>query len=246
MIAKVNLLEPEPQETSSRPVLANEIEGVQTRVHRLPSGAMLRSDPIANNGRVFLMLAGAGAVRAGMQTWRVSEPALLVPAPDQSLSMETQDACLCLELRLALTEEDRHELAAGPRDRFPFFISYSQCKTYREKIKSPKTVNRTLLPAHTYPRLCVGSVETDGPDHVAAHCHPMLEQYFLGLPDNRCRVRADTDEIDFGPNELLHVPLGSTHSVDVQAGRHLHYIWIDVFQDAAGMAWIDEQHEDDA
>ena len=56
----------------------------------------------------------------------------------------------------------------------------------------------------------------------------MLEQLFFGLPDNNCFVRADDDEIPFGENVLLHIPLGSNHSVRVEPGHKLHYLWLDV------------------
>ena len=38
---------------------------------------------------------------------------------------------------------------------------------------------------------------------------------------------------------LLHIPLGSTHGVRVDAERHMHYVWIDLFHAAAGEAWLD-------
>jgi len=126
--------------------------------------------------------------------------------------------------------------------KFPIFLSYSDCKTYKEKIKSEKTVSRTLLSEYTFPRLCIGSVETTGDDHVAAHRHPMLEQLFFGLQDNDCIVKADESEMEFKESVLLHIPLGSNHSVDVQKPKKLHYIWIDLFRERKGMDWITQEH----
>ena len=71
----------------------------------------------------------------------------------------------------------------------------------------------------------------------------MLEQLFLGLQGNDCFVGADEDEIAFGDNDILHIPLGSSHCVRVEEGANLHYIWIDVFRDREGMNWITEQHQ---
>ena len=234
------------QTPGMRPVLVNEIGGVRTVAMGLSPGATDTLAAAPGSGQALLFTQGRGSVRTADKVWPIREPTLFVPRPDQTVTVEAagERPLTGLALTMTLTDAERRWLAAAP-ERFPFFVAYSECKTYKEKIKSPKTVSRTLLPAHTYPRLCIGSVETDGPDHVAAHAHPMLEQYFLGLSDNQCRVHADADTVDFGPNDLLHIPLGSNHSVDVDAGRHLHYVWIDIFHDERGMAWIDEEHEDE-
>ncbi len=230
-----------------RPVLPDEIPGVRTAAFVVAPGVTETFAPVPGSGRALLFTQGDGFVRADGKVWTIRETALFVPRPEQTVTAEApgEKPLSGLALAMELTEPERARLAAEPETRFPYFMIYSECKTYKEKIKSPKTVSRTLLPAHVYPRLCIGSVETDGPDHVAAHRHPMLEQYFLGLPDNRCIVRADENAVDFGPNDLVHIPLGSNHSVDVEPGRHLHYVWIDVFRDESGLRWIDEEHEDD-
>jgi hypothetical protein len=124
----------------------------------------------------------------------------------------------------------------------PFFVSYSDCPTYREAIKSPRTVSRTLIDEQRVPRFCMGSVETTGPDAVAAHRHPMLEQFFFGLPGNDIVVTADDASVPFREFELLHIPLGSNHGATVAEGKILHYLWIDCFMDRDGMRWIAEQH----
>jgi len=92
------------------------------------------------------------------------------------------------------------------------------------------------------PRLCIGSVETSGPDEVATHTHPMLDQLFFGLPGNDCMVMADNAESRFLENDLLHIPLGSMHGVSVEAGKHLHYIWIDLFHSEEEMGYMKDTH----
>jgi mannose-6-phosphate isomerase-like protein (cupin superfamily) len=191
---------------------------------------------------VFLFTDGQGIANIAGFSLGIHEIALLAPVHHSPLSITATSTVLeVLEMIIILSAEDLRELEAC-HAKFPFFISYSDCKTYRERIKSPKTVSRTLLPEHTFPRLCVGSVETTGPDHVAAHKHPMLEQLFFGLPGNRCTVHADGRSAEFGENVLLHIPLGSDHSVDVAAPNRLHYIWIDLFRDKSGMDWITREH----
>jgi mannose-6-phosphate isomerase-like protein (cupin superfamily) len=147
-----------------------------------------------------------------------------------------------LEIIWNLTESEYHSIKVNS---LPYVLKYSEAKTYKEAIKSPKTVNRTLVHEDLIPRFCMGSVETDGPDAVGAHKHPMLEQHFFGLPGNYCYVKADDAEVTFHERALLHIPLGSEHSVRVDAGHKLHYIWIDYFRDAAGVEWIKKMHKSD-
>jgi hypothetical protein len=158
------------------------------------------------------------------------------------VTIRTSNASLqFLEFIIDLSQTDVTEMEENA-PKFPIFLSYSDCKTYKEKIKSEKTVSRTLLSEYTFPRLCIGSVETTGDDHVAAHRHPMLEQLFFGLQDNDCIVKADESEMEFKESVLLHIPLGSNHSVDVQKPKKLHYIWIDLFRERKGMDWITQEH----
>jgi hypothetical protein len=223
-------------------VLPGEIAGLATAALAIPPGASFRSEPIAGKGRVYLFTGGTGSVSCAGREFAVEEVSLFAPLPDAPAALRATGSPLqALELTLELADPDRKEFEAQAA-RYPYFIAYSACSTYREKIKSPQTVNRTLLPEYTYPRLCIGSVQTAGPDRVAAHRHPMLEQYFYGLKSNDCVVSADGARAAFGEDVLLHIPLGSEHSVDVAAGRSLHYVWIDWFQSRSGMEWITSQH----
>jgi len=125
----------------------------------------------------------------------------------------------------------------------PFFVRYSQCEGYTEAIKSPRTISRTIVPPKTIPRFCMGSVEASGPDVVAPHSHPMLEQLFFGLPGNACEVTADGAVAPLGDRALLHIPLGSWHGVRVIAGSRIHYIWMDFFRSEEDLAYIQDQHK---
>jgi hypothetical protein len=88
----------------------------------------------------------------------------------------------------------------------------------------------------------MGSVKTTGPDMVQPHKHPMLEQLFYGLSENCCYVQADAHEQFFGGNTLLHIPLGSLHSVRVEEENILHYVWIDFFKEQKDMSYITNSH----
>jgi hypothetical protein len=70
----------------------------------------------------------------------------------------------------------------------------------------------------------------------------MLEQLFFGLSGNDVVVSADSAEARLLGKELLHIPLGSRHGVTVEAGKELHYIWIDLFHSQEGMDYIRNTH----
>lgn len=226
----------------SKTILNGEIEGMETIFHSLLKGDVLTLVPEKGRGRVLLFVSGKGRADNGGMSFAVTEVALLAPKCDAPLAITAIDTPLeVLELVIALSPEDLAVLQNN-REKYPFFITYSECKTYRERIKSEKTVNRTLLPELVFPRLAVGSVQTTGPDRVGAHEHPMLEQLFFGLKGNHCLVRADEHEALFGESVLLHIPLGSTHGVEVEAPNELHYIWIDLFRNQADMDYIAGEH----
>ncbi len=152
----------------------------------------------------------------------------------------------CLLIREQLTEADLAGISKEPGKHAELYLkAFSECTVYTEDIKSPKTVNRMILPEWIVPRVCMGTVETDGPDEVAAHRHPMLEQMFLGMKGCRCTVTADDESVLLTENMLLHIPLGSTHSVRVDAGDKLAYIWLDFFKTLADQDYISEQHKMD-
>ena len=228
--------------STSIEVLRGEIDGLRTISHSVAPGQTVQLDTSPKEGRVYLFTAGNGTADDGTTVYQIGEVALLAPCHAAPLTVEaTGSPLLFLELVLDLSPVDVAELERNA-ERFPLFISYSDCKTYSERIKSDKTVSRTLMPEYTFPRLCVGSVETTGDDRVAAHEHPMLEQLFLGLQDNDCVLHADAAELAFGAGVLLHVPLGSRHGVVVHAPNKLHYIWIDLFKNRDGMEWIVQEH----
>jgi hypothetical protein len=99
-----------------------------------------------------------------------------------------------------------------------------------------------LLPENIVPRICIGTVQTNGPDEVAEHSHTMLEQLFFGLTDNHCLVSADGHSTLFEEGFLLHIPMGSVHGVKVEQNKILNYIWIDFFNTQDDMKYISEKH----
>jgi hypothetical protein len=227
----------------SVPVLPGAIDGLDTLFHAMAPGSSHVFTPLASHGRAMLITAGNGRIVASHRSLPINEIALFAPVHGEPLTAHAGDVQLeILELRVRLNGDDPAEFAANCH-HYPWFAPYSECPTYRERIKSDKTVSRTLMPEHTFPRLCVGSVQTTGDDSVAAHEHPMLEQLFYGLKGNSCVVQADDATAAFGEDDLLHIPLGSSHGVAVSAPSELHYIWIDLFRDRSGMSWITQEHQ---
>lgn len=234
---------PEADDSSvCRDVLTDEIDGMKTLFYSVVPQEAVQIETSAKEGRVYLFSSGNGIISAGTDSYEISEIAFFAPRHNVPFSISATGRSLeFLELIIDLSKTDLMELEDSAK-KFPIFLSYSECKTYKEKIKSEKTISRTLLPEYTFPRLCIGSVETTGDDHVAAHEHPMLEQLFFGLQDNDCIVKADAAEMEFKEGILLHIPLGSNHGVDVKEPNKLHYIWIDLFRDRKGMDWIVQEH----
>ena len=223
-------------------VLPDEVEGLVTSFLALPENQAYQAELQEDTGLVYLFTGGMGRVEQGANSWGITEIALYVPLSGEPFKITSATEQLdVLELAVAFSAEDR-ELYKENKHKIQSFQTYSSCGTYRERVKSARTISRTLLPEYTFPRLCIGSVETTGPDQVARHRHPMLEQFFYGLKGNCCKVCADDDETTFSERQLLHVPLGSNHGVEVCEGKTLHYIWIDLFKHQQGMEWIAQEH----
>ncbi len=194
---------------------------------------------------VLLSLGGKATLTCGGERHEMLNN-YIVKIPFNSayeLDVEKGDEFYCLLIRKQLDDRDLIEIGKEPeKHKALYFKSFEDCPVYTEAIKSPKTLNRMILPERLVPRFCIGTVETTGPDEVGAHSHPMLEQLFLGLPGCRCTVYADDTSILLTENMIIHIPLGSMHSVKVAGGDKLAYVWLDFFKTIEGQDYISEQH----
>ncbi len=225
-----------------KPILPDEINGVNIFYFSVTPDNTYHHINKKKTLNVFLFFNGSGTIKEGSKTFNVNEISLFVPYGSQDVYLSAvNDVLEVLEIELELLPEDIAGLQKNISN-FPFFISYSQCRQYKEAIKSAKTINRMLLPENIIPRFCMGSVKTSGPDKIDEHEHPMLEQLFFGLANNHCIVKADNKEAEFLEKILLHIPLGSKHSVEVQEGKTLHYIWMDYFKSQKDMEYISKSH----
>lgn len=216
------------------------IEGVETNYYIQPGGTDYSPARRQNRAQVFCFIRGTGKVQMESMDFDFSEiAACCAPSRGPVVIQATSARVEYLEILIELQPFEIAQLHATT----PYCILYSQCEPYAEAIKSSKTVSRTIVPTGTIPRFCMGSVETEGPDTVGAHSHPMLEQLFFGLPGNLCVVTADQAEAALEDRALLHIPLGSRHGVRVEEGRRLHYVWMDFFKQEEDLAYIQAQHQ---
>jgi mannose-6-phosphate isomerase-like protein (cupin superfamily) len=229
--------------TYSLPLLPGEIKGAAAFYGAIDNTKRHEFKSPKDRIQVHFYLTGQGQVSIKNAIYAIREMSLFIAPMNEAYCLQAFDAPLeYLEIQWEMRKDDEKDLETA-KIFLPYFIAYSACKTYREAIKSPKTVNRTIVPENVIPRFCMGSVETEGPDSVGAHKHPMLEQHFFGLKGNDCVVKADGAEARLGERVLLHIPLGSEHGVRVDAGKKLHYLWLDFFQDKKGVEWITQMHK---
>lgn len=225
-----------------KPVLPGEISGINTFFLEVPQGSSYLYKPGKRSVSLFLVTHGRGSASQGKQVFEVDNVNLFVPSVGEKASIKAGDGPLGILEIVILLDDNEFQYVKQQTGKLPFFVDYTRCTPYKEAIKSPKTVSRTILPEDIIPRFAMGSVETTGPDTVGAHSHPMLEQLFFGLAGNDCFVKADEAVTSFTENMLLHIPLGSTHGVKVEEGKVLYYIWMDLFRSLEDMSYIKENH----
>jgi quercetin dioxygenase-like cupin family protein len=214
-----------PGTVTLRPILAGEIADVETHVLTAVGPARHVEEPSRGHHIVWLVLSGAANLRVGKKRHPVEGETIAWPPLGASVRIDVPAGAVlqALRVRTRLGTED-----GAPAKREAFVKAFRDCPTYRDAIKSAKTVSRTLLPKdEMIPGVAMGTVETEGPDEVGAHRHPALDQLFLGLQGNEITVTADDAQATLEAFALLHIPLGSSHGAQVAAGRKLRYLWMD-------------------
>lgn len=239
----------EDTEHYSKSLLEGEIKNVQVDHVAITNRKTLLESCKNGYKTVYLFLKGTGDVIAENTNYEIVPETIFVPnAIEDFMIKSTNDEALhYVKISCKLSTQDQKDLRDLPTENTQnsYYAKFSDCKTYTEKIKSPNTTSRTILSNGYIPRVAMGTVRTNGPDEVAAHEHPMLEQLFLGLSNNNCIVNADDAHVDFPELSILHIPLGSSHSVSVEKNEIMHYVWMDFFLDKKGEEWL-KTHKDDA
>jgi len=191
---------------------------------------------------IFIFIKGNGILKADTLTFLLEPETIAIPSAFSEISFEVgkNDTLHFLHFVKKLSPEDIEDLKTFPEENKYdiYFTRFSDCEAYTEKIKSPNTVSRTVLPADIIPRVSLGTVETKGPDEVGAHEHAMLDQLFLGLTNNDITIHADDVSAHFTEYSLLHIPIGSSHGATVEANKIMYYLWMDFFLTREGQEWL--------
>lgn len=236
----------------SESILENEIEGIYVE-HVAVAGEDVITDYARENFKViYLFVKGMGTITAEEIDYEIVPETIFLPNIVEKVTIQatSEDPLHYVKISAELTDQDRIDLQEFPANNTQnvYYAKFTDCQSYTEKIKSPNTVSRTILSNKYIPRIAMGTVQTKGPDEVGAHEHPMLEQLFLGLAENNCTVYADDATAAFSQYAVLHVPLGSMHSVSVEKDEILYYVWMDFFLDKKGEEWLKTHkvNEDDS
>ena len=238
---------PENASNSSRSILEGEVKNIHVEHVAI-------ANPIEDSSRdghkaIYLFLTGTGDVIAGKINYAIVPETIFLPNAVENITIKPAngDALQYLKISCKLSAQDHLDIQKLPAANIqnPYYAKFTDCQSYSEAIKSPNTVSRTILSNEYIPRVAMGTVQTKGPDTVAAHEHPMLEQLFLGLSENDCTVYADDCQVNFPELSILHVPLGSSHSVSVEKDKVMYYVWMDFFIDKKGEEWL-KTHKADA
>jgi len=226
----------------SRSILENEIKGIHVAHVALTSENAILDYSKEGYKTIYLFVKGKGNVTAANKNYEIVPETILLPNNVKNITIKTakNDTLHYLKISSKLTDQDLMDIKEFPakNTQSVYYTKFTDCQSYTEPIKSPNTISRTILPNKYIPRIAMGTVQTKGPDKVGAHKHPMLEQLFLGLSENNCVVYADDAKIDFSEYSVLHIPLGSSHSVSVEKDEVMYYVWMDFFLDKKGEEWL--------
>lgn len=228
--------------TYSKTILENEIGGITVTQITLTGDEVKKEFQDDNYRDIYLFVKGNGIVKANNKTFDIVPETVLVQNEINNISIiaAKNDTLHFLKIVSELTEQDKLDLKEFPKENTQeiYFRKFTDCEAYTEPIKSPNTISRTIFPNKYIPRIAMGTVQAPGPDKVDPHEHAMLEQLFLGLSGNNVTVYADQAQVNLPSYSLLHIPLGSSHSVKVDQDKKMYYIWMDFFLDKKGEEWL--------
>lgn len=225
----------------SEVIHAGDVAGAIPYHHFISTGHSFTIGGSGDAYHILTQIDGSARYLSGGHECRLDERATYIPAPERKLVIEALADTQILEIRWNTQAEDREELARY-KTVFPVIQLYRDAIQYRDRNKSEKTISRAIIEQRTIPRFAMGSVETFGPDCVKAHDHPMLDQYFFSFPENDAFITIEGEPYRMCGNELLYIPLGAKHGVDVVQDKHCHYMWIDFMVDETAMHRLDTSH----
>lgn len=219
---------------TSAELLHAEIDGASTFVAFASEGKPYEGSVEADEARVIILYEGSATVEGE----RYDGITVFAFAPEARFRFDADSASF-FEIRWRLLEGESVDAS-----KFPYALRYSDAVKYREECKSEKTTSRMLLDEGIIPRIAIGSVETHGLDRIEKHCHPYCDQLFYTLPECNMELLVDDFSVHFDGNTLLHIPLASSHGVDVTECGCAHYIWVDFVIDERGIEYLHTAHEE--
>jgi len=232
----------------SKSILENEINDIHVELVATTNKNVVTDSTKEGYKTIYLFIKGTGEVIAADTCYEIVPETIFLPNAVEKITIKSTVTTLhYLKITSKLSAQDYLDLQELPTENTQkaYYAKFSDCQSYSEAIKSPNTVSRTILSNEYIPRIAMGTVQTKGPDKVAAHEHPMLEQLFLGLSKNNCIVYADDNKVEFPEHSILHIPLGSSHSVSVEKDEIMYYVWMDFFLDKKGEEWLETHKVDD-
>ena len=233
---------PAPGEKLVEPLLTGEVAGVEATHFAIAGPASISDSASEEHALVMMFVDGKGSLQFQGQEYEIDSETIAMPISTDEVKIQVAegDVLHALVIRKSYSEQDLKEMQEfdARNQGGIYFKKFSDCPSYKEAIKSPKTTSRTVLPNQMIPRCAMGTVETIGPDEVGAHRHAMLDQLFLGLSKNDSTVIADETEVPFPEFSLLHIPLGSLHGVKAEDGKRMYYMWMDFFETKEGEEWL--------
>ncbi len=226
----------------SEQLLTGEMSDMQIE-HVVYAGPMSEAIQLSGaNTDMFVFIKGNGEFQADSLTFGAVPESLAIPFSSHNITIQVKEGDTLHFVRFSkkMTLQDIEERKMfPPENKYDvYFRKFIDCEPYTEKIKSPKTVSRTVLPADIVPRVSLGTVQTTGPDEVGAHKHPMLDQLFMGLAGNNITVHADKKTAELKEYSILHIPVGSGHWASVDNGNKMYYLWMDFFFTREGQEWL--------
>ncbi len=227
-------------------VLENEVKDVLIEFISIKGNYKLETPTQYDVLDVLLTISGEGQLQVNDNFYEINSSTIArIPFnQNYNIQVKTGNEFSFIRLRKLLDKKDV-QVIKNKIDNFDtlYIKALADCPTYKEDIKSDKTLNRMILPEGLVPRFAMGSVETEGPDEVGEHDHPMLDQIFFGLKGCKCSCFANGEETVLTENMMLHIPLASKHYVSVAEGDKLAYIWMDFFLTLEGEKYMGEQHQ---
>ena len=230
-------------EMRSLPMCVGEIPGTTPYHLTVPAGETYLLAADEAHYHIYILIEGECDMESGETRTAFAERVTFVPAPECGMKLiaKTRLQLVCIEWDI--TEEDIR-LRAEYGTSFPLVQPYATSIQYVDPNKSPKTISRMMIPHKMIPRFAIGSVESYGYDYVKPHSHPMLDQFFFSFPENEMSLIINGEKIPMAGNEIVHIPLGADHGVEVTGTDHMHYMWIDFLPDnEAGIKRLDERHK---